>query len=1035
MLPSFRAWMPVFPIPAVAFLATLGSAIPMAAQSTYAPWQFTTIAGQSGVAPGSQDGPGSAALFSNPSGIAVDAAGNVYVADTNNQTIRKISPTGDVSTLAGTAGVGGHADGFGSAASFNEPEGVAVDSAGNVYVADTQNSLIRKISPAGAVTTIAGGTAHFADGNGAAAGFNGPTGVAVDAAGNLYVADSDYNAIRMITPNGAVTTLAGNPASTVPGGADGTGAAARFNSPRGVAVDGAGNVYVTDTANDTIRRVSPTGTVTTVAGAAGNAGTLDATGGAARFNAPTGVAIGMDGTLYVCDAGNTSIRRVYPTGAVSTLAGSPGGAFKGTGGVGPGARFRNPAALAVAPNGTVYVADSMDNTIRTGVPVEPSTATVLLGNLTQVYRGYVQPVTVTTIPAGLQTSVTYSGSLNFGEPNGEGTYGVFATVTDRNYSGYANAVLTVEPGPTPQPAFTVRQSVPGGSALWAIAYGSGGFVTVGTGGTILTSSDGSTWSARASGTNAWLVGVVFGGNQYVAVGDSGTVLVSPDGSTWTRVEQSATSERLNNVTYGAGAYVAVGEGGAIITSPDARTWTARASGVTGWLRGLAWVEKNDLSSNILPRVFPAGFVATGEGGAILSSPDGSTWTNDGIANGLGAPWVAGQNIEAIAATTDQVLGVGDNGTLDFSEVKFDDFSPYEDLNTSAFFAPITYRAVVKGRGGIFAAGDSGTIVTTGDAIAGATWSQVPSGTSADLAGGIAVGGSVYFVGTDETIVQVSTPNNSRLINLSCRTQVGTGANVLIAGFVLAGGFPNGATPILIRGSGPALAAFDVQGALTDPDLDLFGVSSGSTLLGSNSGWGGSPAVVSTAAAVGAFAFTDPSSHDDALLDVLPGGSYTANITGQSDDTGIALAEIYDATPAGAPTPGSPRLVNLSARAQVANGSAVLIAGFVVGGTTSMQVLIRASGPALVPFGVAGTLHDPQLQVFGSNRPFPLASNTGWAGDPGIASTAAWVGAFPWTATSADSALLLTLAPGAYTAEVAGAGGDGGVALIEVYEVP
>ena len=343
--------------------------------------------------------------------------------------------------------------------------------------------------------------------------------------------------------------------------------------------------------------------------------------------------------------------------------------------------------------------------------------------------------------------------------------------------------------------------------------------------------------------------------------------------------------------------------------------------------------------------------------------------------------------------------------------------------------------MVKGPNGIFAAGDGGTILTTGDAIAGATWSQVPSGTSADLAGGIAIGSSVYFVGTDETIVQVSTPSDSRLINLSCRTQVGSGANALITGFVLAGGSPNGATPILIRGSGPALSAFDVQGALPDPDLGLFGVSSGSTLLASNSGWGGSPAVVSTAAAVGAFAWTDPSSHDDALLDVLPAGPYTANVTGQSGDTGIALAEIYDATPTGTSTPGSPRLGNLSARAQVGTGSAVLIAGFVVGGTRSMQVLIRASGPALVPFGVSGTLSDPRLQVFaGSNFP-ALASNTGWSGDPGIASAAAWVGAFPWNAASADSALLLTLAPGAYTAQVTGASGDGGVALIEVYAVP
>ncbi len=1039
-VPLFPARIFPFPLPALAFLTLLGSGVPLAGQSFYTPFQISTIAGQSGVAPGYQDGPGATARFAGPAGIAVDAAGNLYVADTDNQVIRKITPGGGVGTLAGSAGVGGDADGLGPAARFNYPSGVAVDSAGNVYVADTENSKIREISPAGAVTTIAGSLSGHLDGTGPAAEFNAPTGVAVDSAGNVYVADSGNNAIRKITSDGAVTTLAGglNSFSQL-GGEDGTGSAARFNYPVGLAVDGLGNVYVADTTNDTIRKVSPAGVVTTLAGAAGESGTLDATGGAARFDAPTGVAVDGQGNVYVADSGNGSLRWIHPAdGSVSTLAGGQGDVFVESDGLGAAARFRNPSGLAVGPGGAVYVTDSNGNSIRRGDPGGVASAVVILGNLTQVYQGFVQPVSVTTMPAGLRTDLYYSGALGAlgNQPSGEGTYGVYAVIVDPNYTGFSNGLLTVEPGPAPQPAFSVRHSVPGASALWAITYGPSGFVTVGVGGTILTSRDGSTWTARASGTSQWLVGVVYGGNQYVAVGDSGTVLVSPDGAHWTQVAQSATASRLNNVTYGAGVYVAVGEGGPIISSPDARTWTARVSGVTGWLRGLAWVEKNDLSDYILPRVFPAGFVATGEGGAILGSADGVTWANEGIADGL-APWVAGQNIEAIATTTDQVVGVGDNGALDLSEVKFSGVIPYEGFETYAFFAPITYRAVVKGPGGIFAAGDHGTILTAGEAVAAAVWSQVPSGTTSDLAGGIAVGSSVYFVGDNETIVQVATPSDSRLVNLSCRTQVGTGDNVLIAGFVLGGGAPNGATPMLIRGSGPALAAFDVQGALPDPDLDLYGTSTGSTLLAANTGWGGSPAIVSTAAAVGAFAWSDPSSRDDALLDILPAGSYTANISGQSGDNGIALAEIYDATPSGASTPDSPRLINLAARAQVGTGSGILIAGFVVGGTTPKQILIRASGPALAPFGVAGTLPDPVLQVYqsASESPYLLASNTGWGGDPGIASTAAWVGAFPWPAASADSALLLTLGPGAYTAQVAGAGGDSGVALIEVYEVP
>ena len=169
----------------------------------------TTLAG--GV-PGSADGTGAAAGFNNLSGVAVDGAGNVYVADSNNATIRKVTAAGVVTTLAGTAGAHGSADGTGAAARFYAPRGVAIDSAGNLYVADTaSNSTIRKVTAAGVVTTLAGtaGVLGSADGTGAAARFNGPSGVAVDSADNIYVADSGNNTIRKITPTGITTTIAG----------------------------------------------------------------------------------------------------------------------------------------------------------------------------------------------------------------------------------------------------------------------------------------------------------------------------------------------------------------------------------------------------------------------------------------------------------------------------------------------------------------------------------------------------------------------------------------------------------------------------------------------------------------------------------------------------------------------------------------------------------------------------------------------------------------------------------------------------------
>lgn len=170
-----------------------------------------------------------------------------------------------------------------------------------------------------------------------------------------------------------------------------------------------------------------------------------------------------------------------------------------------------------------------------------------------------------------------------------------------------------------------------------------------------------------------------------------------------------------------------------------------------------------------------------------------------------------------------------------------------------------------------------------------------------------------------------------------------------------------------------------------------------------------------------------------MATTLPGGSYTLQTAGQSGDTGIALAEVYDATASGSYTRATPRLINLSARVQVGSGGNILIAGFAIGGTTSATVLLRASGPALVPFGVAGSLADPQLQLYSGST--VVGSNNGWGGSAQIAATAASVGAFGWTsATSRDSAILVTLPPGAYTAQVSGAAADTGIALVEVYEV-
>jgi sugar lactone lactonase YvrE len=327
--------------------------------------ELTVIAGKMNDY-GSEDGTGTAARFHNPRGIVVDRSGNIFVADQDNHTIRKITPSGDVTTLAGSAGNSGSADGTGSNARFKYPDGVAVDITGNVYVADSSNSTIRKITPAGVVTTLAGraGTDGFADGAGSAAFFNDPEGLAVDASGNIYVADSLNNSIRKVTQSGQVTTLAG---ASFDGSDDGGGSAARFHWPRDVVVAPSGTIYVVDQGNATIRKVTSSGDVTTFAGLAGSTGAVDGVGTSARFRDPWGLGFDLLGNIYVADSANNAIRKITPEGLVSTL-GTLVVREGSADGFGTNARFKSPNGIAADRLGNVFVADTNNHTIRKIAP-------------------------------------------------------------------------------------------------------------------------------------------------------------------------------------------------------------------------------------------------------------------------------------------------------------------------------------------------------------------------------------------------------------------------------------------------------------------------------------------------------------------------------------------------------------------------------------------------------------------------------------------------------------------------------------------
>ena len=266
---------------------------------------------------------------------------------------------------------------------------------------------------------------------------------------------------------------------------------------------------------------------------------------------------------------------------------------------------------------------------------------------------------------------------------------------------------------------------------------------------------------------------------------------------------------------------------------------------------------------------------------------------------------------------------------------------------------------------------------------------------------------------------------------------GPGSQLLTVGFVTGGAGTSGTQQLLIRGTGPALTAFNVANVLADPTISVY--NSSTVVMASNDNWGtpsSNIAIINAAdSATGAFALNPTTSNDAALVTNLTTGGYTVQVAGKNSASGNALAEVYDDTPAGTYNVGVPRLINISCLEQFSAGG-YLTAGFIIGGTTSETVLIRASGPTIgaAPFNVTGAISDPKLTVYDSNTNV-IATNAGWAGNALISAAATKVGAFSFGSSSKDSAVLMTLNPGQYTVQAASTSGTAGVTLIEVYEVP
>jgi uncharacterized repeat protein (TIGR01451 family) len=332
------------------------------------PFRFyvSDFAGQPGVA-GHGDGARDQATFDQPSSLGINGLGQLLVVDTATSTLRLVGPDGSATIVAGQSNAAGIVDGPAGLARMNHPRGIAVTTGGYAYVADSENQIVRQYLPTGngiyfgpMLVTIAGspGAAGTSDGVGTSAHFNGLAGIAVTPSSTIFVADTANHCVRKTDPlTSNVVTVAGSAGNA--GNVDGPRGAARFNAPTGLAVDTAGNVFVADTGNHTIRKIAPDGTVTTIAG-------LDA-----QFNAPAGLALDALGNLYVADSGNHTIRRIAPSGFVTTVAGGAPGHENGDG---VSARFNAPTSIAIDPAGRLFIADRDNHVIRLATPV-PQAAT------------------------------------------------------------------------------------------------------------------------------------------------------------------------------------------------------------------------------------------------------------------------------------------------------------------------------------------------------------------------------------------------------------------------------------------------------------------------------------------------------------------------------------------------------------------------------------------------------------------------------------------------------------------------------------
>lgn len=989
-------------------LAVLG-AIP--AHSVYEPYSFTEIP---------YTGTGSGVLI-YPNAAAVDAAGNIYV--TNSQKITKITPGTPfaVATLfAGKSGENGSADGTGSDARFLNPEGIALDTAtGTIYVADTGNHTIRKITLAGVVTTFAGsaGVSGAVNGTGAAARFKSPRGVAVDGMGNVYVADTYNFTIRKITSGGVVTTVAGSAGNA--GFADGPGTTARFSDAFGIAVDGNGQIFVGDRGNHAIRKITPSGEVTTLAGAPLTEGSQDDQG-CAKFWYPEGVAVDTNGDVFVADSQNHLMRKVNSAGVVTTLGGKAG-ANGGADGVGKTARFSWPSAVTLYGTNQILVTDTHGVHIGTPAPL-PAPVTHTVTNSNDSGPGSLRQA---VIGAQSGDTINFSSTLN-----GQAialTTDQLTINADISIAGPGANLLAIERSANAATQFRIFNVPPDRT------------VTI----SGLTIRNG---NAHSSSIDAG--GAIYNDRSWVNV-DS-CMFINNTANYGGAVcnaglrEKSGPEEHrgtlvVSNSTFKGNS--AIFGGGGIFNSQVAENPNTDSNSLT-----YASINNCTFSAN----------AATERGGAICNYYGYSNYVdiaNSTFSDNYAADGTALYNIGSSGSVGNSIFkGTGSGGTvvkdaggivlkplIDRGYNLFSD-NPKNTVGNPIFYAATDQFNIDPRLGPLQNNGGStlthaplldSPAIDRGKDLAldacnaplGIDQRGFPRPVRFNPAIPEPSGGD----GSDVGAVELSGPA-ATLGNISTRLSVGTGEKVLIGGFIVQGSVPK---KFLIRARGPSLSGF-VTNPLPNPRLELHDAAS---TIANNNDWQttqiGGVITADQRQEIENSGLAPGNTAESAILATLPPGNYTAVVQDANGATGVGIVEVFDLTP-----DVSARLENISTRGFVQAGDNVMIGGIIVVNQPT-KIIIRARGPSLAG-SVSSPLPNPTLELHDQTN--LVARNDDWETTQiGGAVTADQKqeiqnsGLAP--SDSAESAIIVTLQPGTYTAIVRDSNGASGIGIVEVFILP